>query len=193
LVVHIVSGSGKEAYWVKPEYPYWESKDIPFWRSIRLLRELGLRPHDVVRINLGDNATWSHDIAEVRKRYPSQRLSLQIHRHDMNLHRDNLPILARKIVDVLPYIEEFQIDESLSAGQQGNIATYAHLYEAIRSHTEKAESILSLAYSQVASAPERWGLFFSQILRYCRSPGQTRLASYSDRPGGPAEFRRKNR
>jgi hypothetical protein len=171
LVVHIISGSEKEAYWTKSEYLYWERKDVPFWKSIRLLRKLGLRPHDVVRINLADNATWGHDIAEVRKQFPSQRLSLQIHRRDMNSYRENLSILAHKIVDVLPHIEEFQIDESLSAGQQGNLAAQARLYADVQTKAKESGIDLKPCVFSGGVGPGTVAPVFSQILPYCAFAG----------------------
>lgn len=171
LLVHIVSGSEKAAYWTKDKYPYWMSKDIPFWESIRSLRELGLRSYDVVRINLADNATWSKDIAEVRRQYPTQRLSLQVHRHDIDSHRDDLSSLAHKVVDVLPHIDEYQIDESLSAGAQADLAVHARLYNLIRTEAEKRglEPIPCVFSGGVG--PESVKSIFTEMLRHCPFAG----------------------
>ena len=131
LVVHVVAGSEQGAYWKRPDHAWWDSQDVPIWQTVSELRALGLHRNHIVRINLARHEDWLQMLSELKVRFPDQRVSLQIHRRDMEQYADDPGALAAKVADVAPLIEELQIDPSLSHGEQWAPEHYLRLADRI--------------------------------------------------------------
>lgn len=131
LVVHVVAGSEQGAYWKRADHAWWDSQDVPVWQTVGELRALGLDKHHIVRINLARHEDWPQMLSDLKTHFPDQRVSLQIHRRDMEQYADDPRALAGKIADITPLVEELQIDPSLSHGEQWAPAHYLRLARAI--------------------------------------------------------------
>src|SRR5262249_17762619 len=105
---------------------------VPYSASIRRLHELGLRPDDLVRLNLATFETWKNDLQVVRKDFPEQPLSLQVRANDLD--RRTPEEIARSIADLAEdgLIQEWQLDRSQSKGEPFNPKEYLRFLQAVK-------------------------------------------------------------